>query len=30
MKMLEKAKSLQDIRENIPDYVNEPPDILQG
>ncbi|MCX8129414.1 MAG: transglutaminase-like domain-containing protein [Clostridia bacterium] len=29
MKMLEKAKSLRDIRDNIPDYVNEPPDILE-
>lgn len=29
MQMLDKAKSLQDIRDNIPDYVNEPPDISE-
>lgn len=29
MKMLEKAKSLQDILDNIPDYVNDIPDIME-
>lgn len=29
MKMLEKAKSVQDILDNIPDYVNDIPDIME-
>lgn len=29
MKMLEKAKTLQDILDNIPDYINELPDIAE-
>jgi len=29
MKMLEKVKKLQDIRDNIPDYVHEAPDVTE-